>query len=312
MASNIIITRRAVESQSGESQVLPSISGMSISTISSSTSVSKKGGRPKEIFNEAQKKSICFLFQTVKDNVTRNIPEQYANQFGSKKSYNTLKAEYDRLMTQTQEQIANIDVPTTSAAANFETLPLRRDLSDYSYNSHLPNSKKSKGLSVPVSAPVSRSLFQLEAEPTGNEEDFQEVAEMDELPNQEVLETGNNLEHDETYLPDNEEVNYVEEIDNENLELQIEPDANLVITHMGFRNADLNRIAYLNNGINSYVCRFCNAKNFSAEINIRLKSFSICCANGKVTLSEPREVIKSLLMPNNQRSNLRNITVFKH
>ena len=113
--------------------------------------------------------------------------------------------------------------------------------------------------------------------------DFQDGAEMDGLPDQDVLETGN-TEHDEAFQPDNVEVNDVEEIDNENLEPQIEPDDNLVATHRSFRNADLNRITYLNNGINSYVCRFCNAKNFSAEINTRLKSYSICCANGKVTL----------------------------
>jgi hypothetical protein len=315
MASNIIITRRAVELQSGESQVMPSISSMSISSISSSTSVSKKAGRPKEIFAEEQKNLICFLFQTVKENVTRNIPEQFANRFGANKSYNTLKAEYDRLMRQMHQQSANSDLPTTSAAANYETLPLKRDLSDLSYNSHLPDSKKFKRSSVPVSVPQSRSLFQQEAEPTGNDNvDFQDGAEMDGLPDQDVLETGNNTEHDETFLPDNVEVNDVEEIDNENLELQIEPYDNLVATHRSFRNADLNRITYLNNGINSSVCRFCNAKNFSAEINTRLKSYSICCANGKVTLPGPREdqVIKSLLMPNNQRSNLRNTIVFKH
>jgi hypothetical protein len=106
MASNITITRRSAGVQSRESQVMPSISSMSISSNTSSKSTSKKAGRPKEIFNESQKNYIRFLFQTVKENVTRNIPEQYAKYFGSKISYNTLKAEYDRLMSQTQEQSA--------------------------------------------------------------------------------------------------------------------------------------------------------------------------------------------------------------
>jgi hypothetical protein len=323
-------TSRESDFQSRETQVMPSISTMSISSNTSAASVSKKAGRPKEVFNEAQQNMIRFLFQMVKDNVTQNIPEQYEKHFASKKSYNTLKVEYKRLMEQRQVENTNQTLPTTSAAANVDSMDrsesmisitritrdtnLRRELSDLSYESHLPEAKKIRGEAENRASETgryqntSRYLFQQEPEQNQTfdpEESFQDESYIDEPQN--------NPEVDTTFLLDNDTEQNPEEIDNENEQLRIDPDDGLVVTHNIFRNAELNNITYHNIGNNTYVCRFCNASNFFAERNTRLKSYSICCANGKVTLPELRvdEVIKSYFLPNNQRSNLRKIEIFK-
>lgn len=123
-----------------------------------------------------------------------------------------------------------------------------------------------------------------------------------------VEEVADNNDDDPIYLPDADVDNLHEENEHDH-DVRVDPIGDLVRTHRTFRNADFGNILYYYNGTNRYICQFCNARNFFAEKNNRLQGFSICCANGKVTLPEPRydDVLKGYFLPNNQGTNLTNI-----
>jgi len=143
-------------------------------------------------------------------------------------------------------------------------------------------------------------------------EDVEEVDEDVEEVVDDAEEVVDNQEEDPIFIPDDDIENQREENEDDQ-DGRVDPDEDLVATHRRFRNAELSNISYMLNGTNRYICTFCNAKNFLAEKTNRLQGYSICCANGKVTLPEPRydEVIKGYFLPNDQGTNLRNIKIFK-